>query len=231
MCFFEDGRISTLCVHDDLIAILNIFDNYTHSSPAAERNNINQLIFILLIENLQLDDVLCLFDKFVPHLAGKVDEANFIWARALVFFLFGVADDIVTYDHTDHELMELRFSAEGLKVSLDHFPRVDLVFDGNDTKDHLIGCEGASFISKNAVDQSELLHYRRVEHSTMFLDGLIVEFAIAGEEDGGEGLDAFDEDVEGDGDEEVEQQEDGEEHEEGLIRRELYTRWACPDRP
>ncbi len=49
----------------------------------------------------------------------------------------------------------------------------------------------------------------------MFLDGLIVELAIAGEEDGGEGLDALDEDVESDGYEEVEEQEDGEEHEEG----------------
>ena len=80
MCFFEDGRISTLRVHDDLIAILNIFDNYTHSSPAAEGNNINQLILLLLVEDLQLNDFFCLFDEFVSHLAGEVDEANFVWA-------------------------------------------------------------------------------------------------------------------------------------------------------
>lgn len=49
----------------------------------------------------------------------------------------------------------------------------------------------------------------------MLLDGLIVEFAIAGEEDGGEGLDALDENVECDGYEEVEEKEDCEEDEEG----------------
>lgn len=80
MCFLEDGRISTLGVHDDLIAILNIFDNYTHSSPAAEGKNINQLIFLLLIQDLQLNDVLSLLYELVAHLAGKVYEADFIRA-------------------------------------------------------------------------------------------------------------------------------------------------------
>lgn len=215
MRFLEDGRISTLGVHDDLIAILNIFDNYTHSSPAAEGKNINQLIFLLLIQDLQLYDVLCLLYELVTHLAGKVYEADFIRTWALVFFLFGVADDVVTDDHSYHEFMELWFSAQGLDVCLDHFSDVDLVLDSNGTEHHLIWGEGASFISKDAVNQSQLFHYRWVEHSAVFFDGLIVEFAIAGEEDGGEGLDALDEDVESDGYEEVEKQEDGEEHEEG----------------
>lgn len=112
MRFFEDGRISTLGVHDDLIAILNILDNYTHSSPAAEANYIDQLIFLLPIQYLQLDDALRLFDELVTQLAGKVYEADFIRTRALVFFFLGVADYVVADDHPNHEFMKFRLRAQ-----------------------------------------------------------------------------------------------------------------------
>lgn len=154
MCFLEDGGISAFGVHDDLIAILNVFDNYTHSSPATEGKNVDQLISILRVEDLQLNDVLCLFDEFVSHFAGKVNEANLIRTRSLVLLFLDVTDNIVAYDHSYHKFMELWLWAEGLNVRLNQFARIDLVLDRNGTKNHLIRGESTSFISKNTVNKS-----------------------------------------------------------------------------
>lgn len=65
----------------------------------------------------------------------------------------------------------------------------------------------------------------------MFLYAFVVELAVTGEEDGGEGFDALDEDVESDGYEEVEEEKDGEKYEEGCIRREWYIIRTCPGLP
>jgi len=113
--------------------------------------------------------------------------------------------------HSQHQLTKRLIFFKQLQLLLNSFTRVYPILDGHCSEDHLVGSKRASLISKDAVNQSQLLHYRRIQHSAVPLQMLVVQLPIERQKDGRESLDSLDEDVEGDGYEKVEKQEDGEE--------------------
>lgn len=97
-------------------------------------------------------------------------------------------------------------------------------FNGYCPKDHLIGCERACFVSEDTVNESQLLYDRGVKHTAMVLECTVIELAIQVKKQCRKGLDAFDEDVERDGNEEIEQEEDSEEHEHSCIDGDVHSK-------
>jgi hypothetical protein len=164
---------------------------------------------------------LCPLDELITNIFGEVDEADLIRAGTFVNIFFLVFDHLMADDHALEKLIELRMFSQALYILFDVFSLVDLVHDGDFLEDHLVSSEGACFVSEDIGYDAEFLEDGAVEDPAAAFGVCVFHFSVEGEEDAGEGLDAFDEDDEGDGDEVVEEDEDAEEGEAGCVEKRI----------
>jgi hypothetical protein len=81
------------------------------------------------------------------------------------------------------KIIKMLLSYKILKVFFDKLFGVYSIPYRYGFKDHLVRCKSACFISKDAIDNSELLNDGSIQNSTVFVDLLIVHLSIKGKED------------------------------------------------
>jgi hypothetical protein len=89
----------------------------------------------------------------------------------------------VADDQPYPKIIKMLLSYKILKVLFDKLPGVYSIPYSYGFKDHLVCCQSACFISKNAINNSELLNDGSIQNSTIFIDLLIVHLTIKGKKD------------------------------------------------
>ena len=133
----------------------------------------------------ELNTILGSFQKFITDFLSKLNKAHLIRRRTLELFLFAINYYIMA-DHnrlpkiikTFVLLKNLRFILELQQL----FKIIVLLIDPHILEFHFIRCECAGFVCEHIIYEPQLLNNRHVHDFALFVDGLIVHFAIKGNE-------------------------------------------------